>query len=372
MRKDKLKRSLDKIENVINDACQFLERMNFPSISNANNLNEAVATKSRGTVTTAMPPSAVIGRDKDCDKIAAMLHEGEEDAQADRNSAQWYSVIGIHGIAGSGKTTLAQLVCAREKKNGNFDLIMWIHVSQNFRVDTIFKEMFEAASGTSCPQFYNLDTLQDNLVKKLHGKRDRPREGNSPSGRTRNQTLDPHPTRPWRSPPPPRRPPPPRPPGCYFSARSPRPRPTPPRPPPPLSAAARPPPRPPPRSAAARAPAPARGGPSPPPTQVATTSPAMTARASEDPAAQEEGGGAGTAGPGPDQGGPAIGSPTSRRPGGPRRRPRLGSSTSSCASSRSPTAPSSPSAGSRASSPRALPPCDSSPPSADPPWGLCA
>jgi hypothetical protein len=166
-------------------------------------------------------------------------------------------------------------------------------------------------------------------------------------------------THPWRSPP--RRPPRPRQPNRRFSsssALSP-----PPRPPPPPSAAARPDrPRPPSAAARARAPAPA-AAPSCPPT-AASASPATTglAWAAEagrpaDPAAGTGAAGLGRASP--------TGSPTSRPRAGPRRRPPSGSSTSSCASSRSPTAPSSPSAGSPASSPPASPPCASSPPSAE-------
>uniref|UniRef100_A0ACD6AD79 Uncharacterized protein n=1 Tax=Avena sativa TaxID=4498 RepID=A0ACD6AD79_AVESA len=170
MSKVKLKKKLDRIEKVIDDACKVLELMNLPSISIANQ-SHVIAANSRGNVTTSRPLSTVIGRDEDCDKIVAMLHEKEEDNQPDTNSAPCYSIVGIHGIGGSGKSTLAQLVCAREKKDGHFDLVMWVHVSQDFSVDTIFMEMFEAATGTLCPQLKNRDTLQDMLEKKLCGKR---------------------------------------------------------------------------------------------------------------------------------------------------------------------------------------------------------
>ncbi|KAF7059859.1 hypothetical protein CFC21_066710 [Triticum aestivum] len=168
MSKIELKQSLEKIEKVINDACGFFEQMNLP---NKSNVNLSKPANSRGAVTTARPPPLVIGRDKDCDNIVAMLHDKEEDAQPDTNRAQCYSVIGIHGISGSGKSTLSQLVCAREQKDGHFNLVMWVHVSQDFSVDAIFRQMSEAASRTPCPQFNNLDTLQTNLEKKLHGKR---------------------------------------------------------------------------------------------------------------------------------------------------------------------------------------------------------
>nr|XP_020176461.1 putative disease resistance protein At3g14460 [Aegilops tauschii subsp. strangulata] len=166
MSKTELKQSLEKIEKVINDACGLFEQMNLPNKSNASK-----PANSRGAVTTARPPSVVIGRDKDCDTIVAMLHD-KEDAQPDTNRAHCrYSIIGIHGIGGSGKSTLSQLVCAHEEKDGHFNFVMWVHVSQDFSVDTIFRQMSEAATRTPCPQFNNLDALQTNLEKILHGKR---------------------------------------------------------------------------------------------------------------------------------------------------------------------------------------------------------
>ncbi|XP_047086578.1 putative disease resistance protein RGA3 [Lolium rigidum] len=159
MSKVKLKKKLD-----------TLEEMNLPSLSGANQ-SHGVAAKSRGSVTTSRPLSKIIGRDEDCDKIVAMLHEKEEHGQPESNSAPCYTVVGIHGVGGSGKSTLAQLVCAREKTDAHFDLVMWVHVSQDYCVDALYVQMFEAATGTSCPQLSNRDTLQDILEKKLHGKR---------------------------------------------------------------------------------------------------------------------------------------------------------------------------------------------------------
>ncbi|KAK1612098.1 hypothetical protein QYE76_035771 [Lolium multiflorum] len=170
MSKVKLKKKLDTIEKIINDACKVLELMNLPSLSGANQ-SHGVAAKSRGSVTTSRPLSKIIGRDEDCDKIVAMLHAKEEHGQPESNSAPCYTVVGIHGVGGSGKSTLAQLVCAREKTDAHFDLVMWVHVSQDYCVDALYVQMFEAATGTSCPQLSNRDTLQDILEKKLHGKR---------------------------------------------------------------------------------------------------------------------------------------------------------------------------------------------------------
>uniref|UniRef100_A0A0E0RC06 AAA+ ATPase domain-containing protein n=1 Tax=Oryza rufipogon TaxID=4529 RepID=A0A0E0RC06_ORYRU len=173
----KLKKSLDKIENIINEAHRILPLLSLPNQGNVNK-RQIVHANSRSPVTTATPPPVVIGREKDCDNIISMLHEDVSNVQpGSSNSFLCYSIIGIYGIAGSGKSTLAQLVCAsekkdkQEKKDGHFDLIMWVHVSQNFIVDTILTEMLEAATGKKCDRFNNLDTLEQKLEEALGGKR---------------------------------------------------------------------------------------------------------------------------------------------------------------------------------------------------------
>ncbi|XP_052136298.1 putative disease resistance protein RGA3 isoform X2 [Oryza glaberrima] len=173
----KLKKSLEKIENIINEAHRILPLLSLPNQGNVNK-RQIVHANSRSPVTTATPPPVVIGREKDCDNIISMLHEHVSNVQpGSSNSVLCYSIIGIYGIAGSGKSTLAQLVCAsekkdkQEKKDGHFDLIMWVHVSQNFSVDTILTEMLEAATGKKCDRFNNLDTLEQKLEEALSGKR---------------------------------------------------------------------------------------------------------------------------------------------------------------------------------------------------------
>uniref|UniRef100_A0ACD6A3D7 Uncharacterized protein n=2 Tax=Avena sativa TaxID=4498 RepID=A0ACD6A3D7_AVESA len=113
---------------------------------------------------TAYPAMKVTGREKVREQIRTMLH--------DLSSSE--NVIGICGIPGSGKTTLAQYVYQSEKGGGHFDLVMWIHVSQNFSVDAIFRRMFEEASVNEekeCPPFNSLNVLLTILADKLTGKR---------------------------------------------------------------------------------------------------------------------------------------------------------------------------------------------------------
>uniref|UniRef100_A0ACD5UJR8 Uncharacterized protein n=1 Tax=Avena sativa TaxID=4498 RepID=A0ACD5UJR8_AVESA len=174
MSKLQLQKSLEKIESAISDSCKVLEQLNLPGISNG---RRAVATSSRSAGITVGPPLRVIGRDQDRDNIIAMLHAKEDQCQANTVNGTCYSVIGIHGIAGSGKSTLARCVYDHEKKRkqekmeGHFDIVMWIHVSQKFALDSIFSEMFEGATQKKCPKFNSLNVLKESLEEKLHGKR---------------------------------------------------------------------------------------------------------------------------------------------------------------------------------------------------------
>ncbi|RLM69435.1 hypothetical protein C2845_PM17G13480 [Panicum miliaceum] len=103
--------------------------------------------------------------------IRRMLRDAPTYDEPCSSITKCYSVIGIHGIPGSGKTTLGQYVSVHEKKQDYFNLFMWIHVSKNFSVGTLFAEMLETASNGKGKQFSNLDMLQEELEKYLRGKR---------------------------------------------------------------------------------------------------------------------------------------------------------------------------------------------------------
>ncbi|XP_006663104.1 putative disease resistance protein RGA3 [Oryza brachyantha] len=174
--KNRLKKTLQKIENIINEAHNIFPLLNLPNHSNVEN-RRSVDANAHSPVTTSAPPPVVMGRDEDRDKIISMLHENVDGVRSTPNGSLSHSLIGIHGIPGSGKSTLAQLVCSwekkdkQEKKDGHFDLIMWVHVSQNFSVHKIFSQMLEEATGKNCLEYKNLNTLEQKLEEALSGKR---------------------------------------------------------------------------------------------------------------------------------------------------------------------------------------------------------
>ncbi|CAL4979397.1 unnamed protein product [Urochloa decumbens] len=155
-----LEASLNNLETLIDEGHKVLSLLGLPA--SCDSINNTVRTPMMFTST----PAVVFGRDAEIDMIRKMLRDAPTD------DSKCYSVIGIHGIPGSGKTTVAQYVCDKEKDDDYFDFIMWIHVSQNFNVETIFTEMLEIVSGRK-RLFTYIDMLRirRELVEKLRGKR---------------------------------------------------------------------------------------------------------------------------------------------------------------------------------------------------------
>lgn len=109
-----LRRILEKLEKLIVEGSQFLPELTcaIDNHSDTSNPRDQVMK----CVTTSALPEIVFGRNNDCENIVRMLHEAPDDSDASASGSQCYSVIGIYGVAGSGKTNLAQYVCTVEKK----------------------------------------------------------------------------------------------------------------------------------------------------------------------------------------------------------------------------------------------------------------
>lgn len=129
------------------------------------------STKERRETHSFVNPSEVIGREVDQRKIISLLTEADDAHDGhDEIENRELVVIPIHGIAGLGKTALTRLVYNDEKVRDYFELRMWVHVSEDFDVRTLIKEIHGAATGEINNNLSH-DQVLTRLRDKLEGKR---------------------------------------------------------------------------------------------------------------------------------------------------------------------------------------------------------
>ncbi|KAG2564132.1 hypothetical protein PVAP13_8KG387615 [Panicum virgatum] len=162
---------IEDIENIFNDLKKS-HLLNQDSSSSS----KIVAEDTNKEETDDMHRSIkweVFGRDKEREHICSMLRKGSDADGPTSSSSKPYSVFGIHGITGFGKTTLAQYVCDHEKKaqDKHFDTVMFIHVSKTFRLDKIFRDMLSEIKKGQQSDSNGVTALHNELKKNLEGKR---------------------------------------------------------------------------------------------------------------------------------------------------------------------------------------------------------
>lgn len=154
------------VRSVIDEGDQILERFDL-LLKQASHLrlNKGVPSRSlqRLHAPLAVKECDVVGRDGDKKKITELLLS----ADTSRNNL---SVIPIVGMAGIGKTTLAQLVYKDSRVQQHFDLKVWVTISEEFDVFQITKRIYKEATSQEC-ETGELLVLQSKLNDAVETKR---------------------------------------------------------------------------------------------------------------------------------------------------------------------------------------------------------
>ncbi|XP_027362805.1 putative disease resistance protein RGA4 [Abrus precatorius] len=113
--------------------------------------------------TSIISQPQVFGREEDKDKIVDFL-------VVHASHFEDLSVYPIVGLGGLGKTTLAQLIFNHERVVNQFELRIWVCVSEDFSLKRMTKAIIEAAFGRACEDL-DLEPLQRRLQDLLQRKR---------------------------------------------------------------------------------------------------------------------------------------------------------------------------------------------------------
>ncbi|XP_057732628.1 putative disease resistance protein RGA1 [Arachis stenosperma] len=116
----------------------------------------------RQTSSTIAVPQ-VYGRDEDKGRVVEFL-------LSPSRSSEFLSVYPIVGFGGLGKTTLVQLVYNDPEVGNNFDLKIWVCVSENFTMESILRSILEAITNEKY-ELKVLDVMEKKVKELLQSKK---------------------------------------------------------------------------------------------------------------------------------------------------------------------------------------------------------
>ncbi|XP_060670463.1 putative disease resistance protein RGA4 [Ziziphus jujuba] len=121
-----------------------------------------VVLRARDQTHSYIPKKEVVGRESDRKAILDLLL----DPKVEEN----VSVLPIVGLGGLGKTTLAQLIFHDEEVGKNFELKMWVCVSEDFQLKSLVEKIIKSATDKS-PGDLEMDQLRKQLQEEINGRR---------------------------------------------------------------------------------------------------------------------------------------------------------------------------------------------------------
>lgn len=162
-----LKKRIEKVESIIS----VVKKSQLLCIA-SKSAPDDIANRNRCRIRTGSKLT-VFGREVLRDDIMAKLRETPHGDASSSSASPCYSVVGIYGVAGSGKTTFAQytLDFIEECEEKLFDTIMCIHLSETFSVDDIFHQMLEDITKDPHSGISDRGELEEMLKESLSCKR---------------------------------------------------------------------------------------------------------------------------------------------------------------------------------------------------------
>ncbi|XP_078160655.1 putative disease resistance protein RGA3 [Carex rostrata] len=112
-------------------------------------------------------PASIIGRENDKNEVVDLLISAQTSESA---SGPKITVVPIHGAAGIGKTTLAQMVYDDPRLNC-FKIKAWVCLTERCDVSTAMKKIYEKMTMRRC-DFRDIGSLQDRLREFLKTRED--------------------------------------------------------------------------------------------------------------------------------------------------------------------------------------------------------
>ncbi|XP_016185031.1 putative disease resistance protein RGA1 [Arachis ipaensis] len=104
----------------------------------------------------------VVGRLEEKEKIIKLLMRQQSHA----NNIDMISIVGIGGL---GKTTLAQMIYNDDRVKEQFNMLMWVCVSNDFHLKRLIRRIIDAAS--IYPEGETMEYMVSLLNEMLHGRR---------------------------------------------------------------------------------------------------------------------------------------------------------------------------------------------------------
>uniref|UniRef100_A0ACD5WQW1 Uncharacterized protein n=1 Tax=Avena sativa TaxID=4498 RepID=A0ACD5WQW1_AVESA len=140
------------------------QRTEFNAIANSTLVTNHVQPthKTIGEMSILTNTTYVIGRDEVKYSIISVLKEADIQERI--------SIISIVGLGGSGKTTLAKYICQDGKIGKHFEVVYWVHVSQEFNVEKLLGKLFESVSDEKS-ELHTFQHMSRKISQKLSARK---------------------------------------------------------------------------------------------------------------------------------------------------------------------------------------------------------